>query len=181
MFRFTIRDMLWLTAVIGLALVWRQENQARQSNLEVLNRSEVTADEAALGGRWEVMTMTSNGKAEDFVGKPATQMAFFGDGWWREIAPNDGPYTDGECKIVRPGDLNVDTKSTPVVTVTTKWRYKLVSGKLWMVRSKKPADRPSDFDALNDPDLILYLLRKRELAPEQPVVEPQPAVVGKEI
>ena len=30
MFRFNIRDMLWLTALIGLVLVWRQENQARQ-------------------------------------------------------------------------------------------------------------------------------------------------------
>jgi len=51
MFRFNIRDMLWLTALIGLVLVWRQENQARQRSLEVMNRSEAVADEA---GRSEI-------------------------------------------------------------------------------------------------------------------------------
>ena len=181
MFRFNIRDMLWVTAVIGLALVWRQEDQARQRSLEVLNRNEAVADEAALGGHWEVMKLTSSGKTEDFYGKPAGRMCFFGDGWWREYGPDDRSLGDGECKVVRPGELNVDTKSAPGVTVTTKWRYKLVGGKLWMVRSKKPGDRPGDFDAENDPDLTLYLLRKLELGPERPVVEPKPAVIGTEI
>src|SRR6476660_7679149 len=44
MFRFTIRDMLWLTILVGLALVWRQEHQDRQSKLQALNRFEVVAD-----------------------------------------------------------------------------------------------------------------------------------------
>src|ERR1044071_8534665 len=109
MFHFTIRDVLWLTAVVGLALIWRGENQARRRSLDVLKRSEAAADDASLAGRWKVMKMTSNGKTEDSDGRPGVQMAFFGDGWWREIGPNDGPYTDGECRIVRPGEIDIDT------------------------------------------------------------------------
>jgi hypothetical protein len=172
MFRFAIRDMLWLTAVVGLALVWRVENQARQSSLEVLNRNEVIVDGAALAGRWEVLEITSNGQVENFRGKPAAQFAFY-DGWWRELAPNDGPITDGECMIVRPGEINIDMTGVPGFTAPTKWRYKLHGGKLWMIRSKKPGDRPIDFDATNDPSLSLYLLRKLELGPEPPVTQPQ--------
>ena len=180
MFRFTIRDILWLTAVIGLALMWRVEHRARQTSLEVKNRNEAIADEAALAGRWQVLEITSNGKAEDFRRKPAAQFGFQ-DGWWREIAPNDGPYTDGECLIVRPGEINIDTTRALGFKAPTKWRYKLQSGKLWMVRSNKPADRPIDFDATNDPSLTLYLLRKRELKPEPPAVQPQRPLIGTEI
>ena len=178
MFRFMIRDMLFLTAVIGLCLVWRQENHARQRSLEVLRRSEAVADEGVLEGRWEVMQITSSGKTEDFDGKKAGQM-LFSDDWWMEFGPDDRSDGGGECKIVRPGELNVDTKSAPGVTVTTKWRYKLQGGRLWMIRSKTPGDRPSDFDAANDPGLTLYLLKKLEL--EAPVVQPQAAVTGTDI
>ena len=180
MFRFAIRDMLWLTAVVGLVLVWRVENQARQRSLEVLKRNEAVADEAALAGRWEVVEITSNGKTENFDGKPAVQMGF-GDGWWRELAPNDGPITDGQCMIVGPGEINIGTTGVPGFTAPTKWRYKLASGKLWMIRSKKPGDRPIDFDATNDPSVTLYELRKVELEPKPPAQQPQPAVVGRDI
>ena len=181
MFRFHIRDMLWVTAVIGLGLVWRQENQARQRSLDVLNRSEVVADEAALVGCWEVLEMTTNGKVQDFRGKPAAQMLFFGDGWCREDDPGNPLGLDGQFKIVRPGELNIDAGTAPGVTVTTKWRYQLQSGRLWMIRSKTPGDRPSDFDAVNDPGRTLHLLRKRELGPERPVEQPQAAGTGTDI
>jgi hypothetical protein len=45
MFRFTIREVLWLMAVVGLALAWRLENKQRQSGLEELKRLQVAADE----------------------------------------------------------------------------------------------------------------------------------------
>jgi hypothetical protein len=179
MFRFVIRDMLWLTAVVGLALVWRVENQARQRSLEVLNRSEALADGAALAGRWEVLEVTSNGNVEDFHGKPAAQFGFY-DGWWSDRGPGDRLGSDGECMIVRPGEININTTGVPGFTAPTKWRYKLQGGKLWMIRSKKPGDRPIDFDAMNDPSLTLYLLRKLELRPEPPAVLPQTAVIGTE-
>jgi hypothetical protein len=180
MFHFTIRDMLWLTAVVGLSLVWRVENQARQSSLEVLNRNGAIADEAALAGRWGVLEITSNGKVQDFRGKPAATFGFY-DGWWSERGPDDRFGLDGEFKIVRPGEINIDTTGKPGFTAPTKWRYKLKSGKLWMIRSQKPGDRPSDFDAANDPGLTLYLLRKLELGSERPALQTQPPVVGIEI
>lgn len=180
MFRFSIRDMLWLTALIGLGLVWRQENRARQSSLEVLKLNEAVTDEAALGGRWVVVEMTANGKVRDFRGKPAAQMGF-DSGWWSERGPDRRTGVDGECRIVRPGEIDIDTTGVPGFTAPTKWRYKLVGGKLWMVRSKKPGERPSDFDAANDPGLTLYELRKFELEPEVPDSKPQPAAGGREI
>lgn len=180
MLRFTIRDMLWITAVIGLALVWRQENRARQSSSVRMNRNEAIADEAALAGRWEVLEITSNGKVQDFRGKPAAQFGFH-EGWWSEQGPDGRSGSDGECMIVRPGEINIDTTGVPGFTAPTKWRYKLESGKLWMIRSKKPGDRPGDFDAANDPDLTLYLLRKLELRTQPPAVQPQTPVIGIEI
>lgn len=105
MLRLTIRDVLWLTAVIGLALVWRVENRARQRTREVLNRNEAIADKAALAGRWEVLELTSNGKVQSFRGKPAAHF-WFGDGYWHEWRPDDQPGLSGECMIVRPGEIN---------------------------------------------------------------------------
>ena len=180
MFRFTIRDLLWLTAVIGLALVWRVENQARQSRSEVQKRNEVVADEAALAGRWEVIETVSNSNVHDFHGKPAAQMGF-DSGWWSERGPDHRSGVDGECRIVRPGEIDIDTTGLPGFTAPTKWRYKLQSGKLWMIRSKTPGERPSNFDAANDPSLTLYELRKVELAPEPPARQQQPAEGGRDI
>lgn len=180
MFRFAIRDILWLTAVVGLALVWRVENQARQRSSEVLHRSEAIADGAVLAGRWEVLEVTSNGKVEDFRGKPAAQFRF-DDGWWSERGPGDRLGSDGEFRIVRPGEINIDTAGVAGFTAPTKWRYKLESGRLWMIRSSKPADRPIDFDATNDSSLTLYILRKVALEPQPPAPSPRPAKVGKEM
>src|SRR5438105_7549173 len=104
MFRFTIRDILWLTAVTGLALVWRVEHQARQRSLEVLNRNEAIADGAALAGRWEVLEITSNGKVQHFGVRPKAKMGFY-DGYWQEWGPDDQPRLAGECMIVRPGEI----------------------------------------------------------------------------
>ena len=167
MFRFAIRDILWLTAVVGLALVWRVENQARQRSLDVLHRSEAIADGAALAGRWEVLEVTSNGKVENFRRRPAVQFGFY-DGWWSERSPGDRLGLDGEFKIVRPGEINIDTTGVPEFAAPTRWRYKLASGQLWMIRSSTPADRPIDFDATNDPSLTLYILKKVELEPKPP-------------
>ncbi len=179
MFRFTIRDMLWLTAIIGLALIWRVENHARQRSLEVLNRNEAIADRAALAGRWEVLEVTSSGKTENFRDKPAAQFSF-GDGYWREWGADDQPGLTGEYMVVRPGEINIDTTGVLGFTAPTKWRYKLQGGQLWMIRSQKPGDRPIDFDATSDPSLTLYELRKVELEPEPPAQQPQPAMVGRE-
>jgi len=180
MFRFAIRDILWLTAVIGLAIVWRVENQARQRSFEVLNRNEVIADRAALAGRWEVLEITSNGEVQHFRGKPKAEMGFH-DGYWQEWGPDDQPRLAGECMIVRPGEINIDTTDKLGFTATTKWRYELHSGKLWMIRSQKPGDRPIDFDATNDPSQTLYELKKVELEPKPPAQQPQPEVVGRDV
>ena len=180
MIRFAIRDILGLTAVVGRAIVWRVERQARQRGLEALNRNEETADRAALVGRWEVLEVTSNGKVQDFRGKPAAQFEFY-DGWWSERGPGDRRGSDGECMVVRPGEINIDTTGVPGFTAPTRWRYKLQGGRLWMIRSKKPGDRPIDFDATNNPSLTLYLLRKMELRPEPPAVQTPTEVIGTEI
>jgi hypothetical protein len=179
MFRFTIRDMLWLTAVVGLALVWRVEHQARQRRLEVLKRTEAIADGAVLAGSWQVLEITSGGKVQDFRGKPAAHFSF-GDGWWRENGPDDLVRSTGECRIVRAGEIDIDTTGVPGFTAPTKWRYKLAGGKLWMIRSKTPGDRPIDFDATSDPSQTLYELKKAELEPQPPAQQPQPAGAGRE-
>src|SRR5688500_5599482 len=122
MSRFTIRDMLWLTAVVGLALVWRMENQARHRSLEMLNQNEAIADGAALDGHWEVLEVTSNGQVQNFRGKPAAHFAF-SDGWWSERGPDGRNISDGECMIVSPGEVNIDTTGMPGFPAPTKWRY----------------------------------------------------------
>lgn len=178
MFRFVIRDMLWLTAVVGLVLVWRAENQARQRSLEVLNRNEVIADRAALAGLWEVFEVTSRGKVQDFRGKPAAHVRF-DQAYWLEWPADGRPDSGGEFRMVRPGEFNIDTTGVPGFTAPTKWRYQLRNGELWMIRSKTPGERPIDFDAASDPDLTLYRLRKRELKSKAPAVQVQPADSGK--
>jgi hypothetical protein len=45
MFRFRIRDVLWLTVVVGLALMWRLEIRRRHSGSEELKRTQGVADE----------------------------------------------------------------------------------------------------------------------------------------
>lgn len=171
MFRFAIRDMLWLTVVVGLTLVWRVENQARQRSLDVLNRNQAIADQASLAGRWQILETVINGTAQNFRGTQAVEMGFY-NGYWMEWGPDGKSGLAGGFMIVRPGEINIDTTGVPGFTAPTKWRYKLERGELWMVRSQKPADRPRDFDALNDPSLTRHRLRKVELRLKPPAVEP---------
>ena len=38
MFRFTIRDVLWPTVVVGMAIAWRVEVQQRKADAQLLQR-----------------------------------------------------------------------------------------------------------------------------------------------
>jgi len=160
MFRFTIRDMLWLTVLIGLALIWWQEHQHRQTRLLSLNRFQVVADEPALGGRWEIVEKTSNGKTHELGGKSAGSMMFQAPYCSERDSP-DRPDFDGEYTIVGPGEIDIDMKMVPTFKAPVwKWRYQLKGGELRIIRSSRPGERPKDFDALNDPSLTLYVLKK---------------------
>lgn len=178
MLRFTIRDVLWLTAVIGLAIAWRLEIQSWRTSRQTLKQFEVIADEAALAGRWQIAAITSNGVASPVSTGMEASMSF-DSGYWR--LSYSGATEDWEYKLVRPGEINFDSLTTLGGFKTTwKWRYELKDGKLWMIRSKTPGDRPTDFDATNDPSLTLYELKKTELEPQPPAQHPG-AAVGREI
>ena len=104
MFRFTVRDMLWLTVLVGLALVLRQENRRTQSGLESLNRSQAVADTPAVVGEWEIVETILNGKVNDYHGKPSGWMRF-SDGYWSQANSRDRRDFEGQYTIVGPGKL----------------------------------------------------------------------------
>lgn len=179
MFRFSIRDMLWLTAIIGLAIAWRLEDQSWRTSRQTLNQFEVIADEAALAGRWHIVQITTSGVATPVSTGFEASMSF-DSGYWQ--LRYSGASEDWEYKLVRPGEINFDSLATPGgFKATWKWRYELKDGKLRMIRSSNPAERPSDFDAVNDPSLTLYDLRKARLEPEPPAEQSQPAAGGTDI
>jgi hypothetical protein len=164
MFRFTTRDMLWLTVLVGLALVWRLENRKRQSGLEILNRSEAVADNPALLGEWEIVETILNGKADDFDGKPGGWMRFrdYGeDRVWSQDNSRDRRDFEGKYTIVGPGKIDIDVTGVPGFAPSIwQLRYQLKGGRLHLIRSNRPGERPKDFDAINDPGLTLYVLKK---------------------
>lgn len=171
MFRFTIRDMLWLTVLLGLALIWWQEHQHRQTGLASLNCFQVVADEPALRGMWEIVKRISNGKAHDLGGKSA--------GWLMFDAPycsvgdsSDYPDFDGEYSIVGPGEIDISVLTATGKAPLQKWRYQLKGGELRIIRSSRPGERPKDFDAISDPALTLYVLKRPSSHPEEPVPSP---------
>jgi hypothetical protein len=172
MFRFTIRDMLWLTIAVGLGLIWWRENQDRQNSLRLLKNIEAVADEPALGGRWDIVERTSNGKKHDLGGKPGGQMRFY----TTDLSERDSPGVpdfDAEYKIVGPGEIDIDMKMTPGFGAPVwKWRYELKGGELRIIRSNRPGERPKNFDAMSDPALTLYVLRKPEFHAVEPVRSP---------
>jgi hypothetical protein len=53
MFRFSIRDVLWLTVVVGLAIVWRGEVQQHKADAQLLQRIKSAAQ---FGGTDEGIT-----------------------------------------------------------------------------------------------------------------------------
>jgi len=171
MLRFTIRDMLWLTAIIGLAIVWRVENQHFQNTRDTLRRVGIIADEAALAGHWQIVEITSKGVADPVSTGVEASMSFDG-AYWR--LSYSGASEDWQYKLVRPGEINFDSLATPGgFKATWKWRYELKDGKLWMIRSSNPAERPAELDAISDPSLTLYKLKKMRLEPEPPAQQPQ--------
>jgi len=44
MFRFTIRDMLWLTVVVGMALAWWTEHQRQNAFLDAMQKLQTEND-----------------------------------------------------------------------------------------------------------------------------------------
>jgi hypothetical protein len=179
MFRFTIRDMLWLTAAIGLAITWRFEQRTWQKARQTFAELGAIADEAALAGRWEILAITSSGVTKTFPAGSDASMSFY-DGYWR-LRYADAAE-DWEYKLIRPNEINFDSMPPPGgVKVTGKWRYELKDGKLRLIRSSDPAERPTAFDAISDPTLTLYELRKKSLEPEPPAEQPRSGRVGTEI
>ena len=171
MFRFTIRDMLWLTVLLGLALIWWQEHQQRQTSLLSLNRLQVIADEPALGGMWEIVEETSGGKMHDLSGQPRGFMDFDGS-YCREARSLDGPYVDAEYKIVLPGEIDISVLTATGKAPPEKWRYQFQGGELRIIRSNRPGERPKNFDAIRDPALTLYVLKRWNSRAEEPVRSP---------
>ena len=53
MFRFTIRDVLWLTVVVGLAVGWYLEHRDQQAKLEALQQPRMA--DYDLDGRIDLM------------------------------------------------------------------------------------------------------------------------------
>jgi hypothetical protein len=170
MFRFTIRDMLWLTIVVGLGLILWRETQDRKNSLQLLNRFETVADEPALGGAWEIAEKISSGKRLDLDDKPAGRMSFDPPYVSERDSPGD-PDFDGEFTVVAPGEIDVSvfTRTGPKAP-PQKWRYQLRGRELRIIRSNRPGERPKDFYAISDPALTLYVLRR----PESQVEEPPP-------
>jgi uncharacterized protein (TIGR03067 family) len=179
MLRFTIRDMHWLTAIIGLAIVWRLENLKAHNTRQTLSQAAIIADEAALAGRWQIVAITSSGVSNPVATGGEASMSF-DSGYWR--LDYSGAAEDWEYKLVRPGEINFDSLATPGgFKAIWKWRYELKDGKLRMIRSSNPAERPTDFDAVSDPSQTLYELKKARLEPDTPAAEPQPAATGRDI
>ena len=163
MFRFTIRDMLWLTVLLGLALIGWQEHQHRQASLLSLNRFQVVADEPALGGRWEIVAKISNGKAHDLGGKPAGWLFFSAPNCSVRDSPDHSDF-DSEYTIVGPGEIDISVFTATGKAPPQKWRYQLEDGELRIIRSSRPGERPKDFDAISDPALTLLRAKKAKLA-----------------
>jgi hypothetical protein len=171
MFRFTIRDMLWLTVLLGLALIWWREHQHRQTSLLSLNRFQVVADEPALRGRWEIVEKTSNGKTHDLGGKSAGWI-FFDAPYCSEGDSPDYPDFDSEYTIVGPGEIDISVFTATGKAPPQKWRYQLKGGELRIIRSSRPGERPKDFDAISDPALTLYVLKRLNSHAEEPMRSP---------
>ena len=171
MFRFTIRDLLWLTVLLGLSFIWWQEHQHRQTTLRSLNRFQVVADEPALCGMWEIVAETSGGKIHDLGGQPRGFIDFDGT-YCREARSLDGPYVDAEYKIVRPSEMEISVLMATGKAPPQKWRYQLQGGELRVIRSSRPGERPKDFDAISDPALTLYELKRKDSQTEETVRSP---------
>ena len=171
MFRFTIRDVLWLTVLLGLALIWWQEHQHRQTNLRSLNRFQVVADEPALRGMWEIVEKTSNGITRELSGKPAGWMLFDAP-YCSEGDSADYPDYDSEYTIVGPGEIDISVLTATGKAPPQKWRYRLQGGELRIIRSSRPGERPKDFDAISDPALTLCVLKRKDSHTEGPVRSP---------
>jgi hypothetical protein len=154
MLRFTIRDMLWVTVLIGLTLVCWQEHQHRQTSLQSLNRFQVVADEAALSGIWDIVEKTSNGKTYDLSGKSAGWLFFSA----RNCSERD---FDSEYTIVGTSEVDIRVFTTTGNARPWKWRYQLKGGDLRIIRSNRHGERPKDFDATSDSALTLYVLKRR--------------------
>ena len=208
MLRFTIRDILWLTVAVGLAIAWRQVAGQRQHGLqelkaiqpvvekqqqeldaielEVTNKSLGTLkrwakkrrntrekEEAlagkydpdkALVGEWELVEMIFRGKVQDFQGfqgRPAGWMTFQ-YGKWSEAYSDHQYVTHYDYKIVGPGELDIELKGLPWRSgEMMKCRYELKDGSLRFICSTVDLDeRPADFEALANPRVKLYVLRK---------------------
>jgi len=201
MLRFTIRDLLWLAAVLGLAATWWHEIEQRQRESAELERLQAVLDDqamdfqsleqylldkdeaegrrlladwaqryaekqeadapqggpaAALAGQWEVVERISRGQVEDLAGQPSSRIRFDR----RRISFLNHREPDLTCRFTvtaREIDVTFGLDNPDVF----RGLYELNDGKLRIVSPNdvnKP--RPMDFDALNNNQLTLEVLKK---------------------
>lgn len=55
MFRFTIRDVLWLMVVVGLGLAWLAEHRQHAASIQELKESNKAKEVAETGWQWSVV------------------------------------------------------------------------------------------------------------------------------
>jgi len=143
MFRFTIRDVLWLTALVALAppAIAQEVNPA-----------------AALAGEWEIVEMIFRGKVQDFSGKPGGWIWFRKGEFAIAYSTREGPATR-PCTI-RPREIDIQPDPFARNERVIKAHYDLQGESLRIVWRDDYGDRPMSFDAQKDSHLTLYVLKK---------------------
>jgi hypothetical protein len=161
MFRFTIRDLLWLMVVVVGFYCCAAIAQDKPDPGE------------ALYGEWEVVEMVFKKTDQDFGGESRGLFLFepggflrFGDAKQRDTVMGNGKLkmlmTD-RC-IIRQDEIDIWHK--PFLQKNAQERllkchYDLQDGKLRFIWRDGDGERPTDFDeAYKDPQLTYFLLTK---------------------
>src|SRR5262245_22930848 len=129
MFRFTIRDVLWLTVVALAPPAIAQEVDPA----------------AALAGEWQIVEMIFHGKVQDFKGKPGGWIWFRKGEFAIAYSTREGPVKR-PCTI-RSGEIDIQPEPSDRNGRVIKALYDLQGESLRLVWRDDYGDRPTSFDA----------------------------------
>ena len=112
-----------------------------------------------LYGEWELVEMIFKGKVQDFGGRQGGRMRFEPEKFWLVYPGDDRGYglPSAQWDFVRPHEIDIQIDG---VKRATKALYDLNDGVLRVAWHRHNGERPASYDAINDPNLTLYVLKK---------------------
>jgi uncharacterized protein (TIGR03067 family) len=139
----------------------------------------------ALYGEWQIIEMVFRGKVQGHLKEKPAWFIIDQEGWLRldNAAVREQVMSSRPLKklltlpcVIRQNEVDIDCSKLPIGKGTIRVLYEIKDGTLKFAYRGIDTERPTHFDAVNDPRITLYVAKKVERLAYVPFHDPRRAV-----